>query len=244
MAFAPHRDQLALMEVAKLDAQINKIQTQVENHPGKAQLAAADAEIAQIETQIAAIGQEIRAAEEEVQSWEQKANQSSALIAEKTQKLHSGAGMDSRMLLALQTEIDQGQENLEKQEAAALSLLEKIDAEEARLQDLQTAAKEAREKRQGIALQFQAGIEELQTEKIQIEEARAALYQPLAPDLQAAYQRSQASGGLSIIGLHSDGTSTGGIQLSPMEIAAVRAANREEIYLSEEYECIVVVLDS
>ena len=77
-----------------------------------------------------------------------------------------------------------------------------------------------------------------------IQARRDELFAPLNEALKSEYERARARGGYAVIGLHPNGTSAGGIQLSPIEVSQIKKADPETVWISEDYECIVVLLDS
>ena len=76
-----------------------------------------------------------------------------------------------------------------------------------------------------------------------IQAERDALFAPLADDLKEAYERARSHGGYAVMGMRPDGSTGAGVRFSPLEVARIRALPDDALYVSEDYDCIVVRLE-
>ncbi len=243
MVYAPRAQQLQLLEVANFDAQINKLRAEIKNAPQHAELLVAKQNIAALKQTLAELNEQRANELELIQNKDTEVEKITAVITGKKTRLQAGVGMDSRELLVLQSEITTVQDKLNAVEEEILESYEKVENLDnciARTQQDLGDAQCLEQELQATLAKFSADktgkIEELITQ-------REKIYAPLEAGLKTAYENAKQTGGISIIGLYKSGASTGGIEFSPIEVAAIKAHNPDEIYLSEEYECIVVLLD-
>lgn len=105
MATAPRADQLQLLDVAQLDAQIKRLRKDDESHPLRAEIGKLMNLVAAKSREIAQTEQDLATAEKNLRAASAKTADLADVIAEKEQRLQAGVGMDSRQLLTLQSEI-------------------------------------------------------------------------------------------------------------------------------------------
>ena len=244
MAQAPRADQLKMIEVARLDAQIAKLQRSDVKHPLRS-------ELGELMNLIAAKAREIQGNKEalaqvgaELDRLAGESEAAGAAIREKQARLRAGTGMDSRMLLALQSEIATQQQRFEEiadLEYAALEQQEALEAEGESLAAERAALNDQMLRRR---VELENAVTDIQGDIAAVRKQREELYAPLAQPLKQAYEKARSRGGLAIIGVHPNGSSTGGVQVSPIEVNQLKKADPNTIWLSEDYDCIVVLLDS
>ncbi|MBM7825542.1 putative nucleic acid-binding Zn-ribbon protein [Arcanobacterium pluranimalium] len=244
MTQAPREDQLQLLEVARLDAQLAKTRSQMRNHHLRGEIATAVEELAHFNEEVERKHAELSQLNEAVDSAQEQLTELEAKLKLKDKRLNAGIGMDSRELLTLQSEIETGREQVSQLEDSQFDLLESCELLEKQLAHLEKEIVQKVEHRTALEKQLEQDLAELESEHARINEQRTQLFAPLAPALQQAYERARVSGGLAVIGLHRNGESTGGVALSPIEVAAVNAHDPNDIYISEDYDCVVVLLDA
>lgn len=57
------------------------------------------------------------------------------------------------------------------------------------------------------------------------------------------YEHSVATGGYAVMTMTPNGATGAGITLSPVEVAQIKSTPEDDIYLSEDYDCIIVPVD-
>ena len=190
-----------------------------------------------------AAAEAVAAAEGRLASAEETSASLRGQIERKEAQLNSGEGLTSRDLMALQEEIAGLRSLLEQAadaEFAALEAEEEAEAEVARI-DREIAALKER------VLQGRARLEDdvaqIIAQRREIQAERDALFAPLADDLKEAYERARSHGGYAVMGMRPDGSTGAGVRFSPLEVARIRALPDDALYVSEDYDCIVVRLE-
>ena len=244
MATAPRVDQLQLIEVAERDAEIARLRRSDLKHPLRAEVASLKSRVNAVDQEISATAQSLEQINNDIKQMAQQSSQASKVIHEKKMRLKAGTGMDSRMLLALQAEIDAQQRLIEELDGAEYEAWERQEELEATVARLEAEREQLQDNLLGTRTELENALTAIGADIANVKEKRAALYDPLAPALKQEYERALARGGLAVIGVHPNGTSTGGVQLSPIEVSQLKNAAPDTIWLSEDYDCIVVLLDN
>ena len=86
-------------------------------------------------------------------------------------------------------------------------------------------------------------VAQIIAQRREIQAERDALFAPLADDLKEAYERARSHGGYAVMGMRPDGSTGAGVRFSPLEVARIRALPDDALYVSEDYDCIVVRLE-
>ncbi|WP_124054953.1 zinc ribbon domain-containing protein [Arcanobacterium ihumii] len=244
MVKAPREQQLKLIEVAQLDAQLARLNSKVNHHPMREELHNLDVK----QEEALASREDFKTRHDGVNAQNDELDRQVHEVLEKIHsketKLNAGVGMDSRELLALQSEIDTARKHLHDLEDAQLNLLDDADQLESRIGICSDEIEQLQRMRAEVQQRFTAELATLNNEITKVSADRDGLFKPLDEALQRAYEGARSRGGLSVIGLHHNGESTGGVALSPIEVAAVKAGAEDEIYISEDYDCVVVLLDN
>ena len=243
MATAPAHDQITLLDVAELDRQIARLGREDAKHPLRAELGALIHAAAARARDRDAAAEAVAAAEGRLASAEETSASLRGQIERKEAQLNSGEGLTSRDLMALLEGIAGLRSLLEQAadaEFAALEAEEEAEAEVARI-DREIAALKER------VLQGRARLEDdvaqIIAQRREIQAERDALFAPLADDLKEAYERARSHGGYTVMGMRPDGSTGAGVRFSPLEVARIRALPDDALYVSEDYDCIVVRLE-
>ena len=240
MATAPAHDQITLLDVAELDRQIARLGREDAKHPLRAELGALINAAAARARDRDAAAEAVAAAEGRLASAEETSASLRGQIERKEAQLNSGEGLTSRDLMALQEEIAGLRSLLEQAadaEFAALEAEEEAEAEVARIDREIAALKE-----QGRA-RLEDDVAQIIAQRREIQAERDALFAPLADDLKEAYERARSHGGYAVMGMRPDGSTGAGVRFSPLEVARIRALPDDALYVSEDYDCIVVRLE-
>ena len=242
MATAPAADQLKLLEVAELDSQIARLERDNVKHPLREKLAA-------IMNAIAARGRERELAEKAVSASEEVLSQAEvtcagfqAQISDKEAKLNSGEGLTSRDLVALQEDIAGLRALLSAASDKEFQALETLEERQERVEKIATQVKELHDELLKDRSELEDVVGEIQGRQGDLRAQRAVIFDPLSEDLKKTYLHSRESGGYAVLAMHANGATDGGIHLSPVEVAQIRSLHEDEIYLSEDYDAIIVRL--
>lgn len=244
MARAPREDQLKLLEVAQLDAQLARLAADNRRHPLRVEVGELMNLVAAKARELSEVRAGLENAEKELAMASAQTADLAAAVAAKEKRLNAGIGMDSRELLTLQSEIETHRGFLDGANDAEFTALEAVETAQAQMRGLEAEQAVLNERIVSGRAELEAAIEEIEREAEDVRRERDALYAPLADALKTEYERAQRSGGLTVISLHHNGQTSGGVQLSPIEVNQVKNADPEEIHISEDYQCIVVLLDA
>ncbi len=244
MATAPREDQLQLLKVAELDATLARLRRDDAKHPLRA-------EVGELMNLVAGKARELASARERLEenqaaldSASSKSSELATVIGDKEARLNAGTGMDSRELLTLQSEINTQRTMLDEASEAEFAALEAVENSEAEIERLESEQRLLNEKIVSGRAELEDAVEVIQREISDIERERTGMYDPLADELKRVYERARDRGGLAVLAMYPNGSTSGGIEFSPIEVAQIRNADPDEIYLSEDYGCIVVRVDS
>lgn len=244
MAHAPREDQLVLLDVAELDRAIKRLRAEDAKHPLRA-------EIAELMNLIAAKGREITQtrddlarAREELEKTSVESQKIVADIEPRQERLDSGVGVGPRELLSLQSEVDKLREMLDSVTEREFIELETVEGLEGDIATLESEREVLTGKLVDRRAELEADVENLTAQIEEITGERDALYRPLHEDLQSAYERALGRGGLTVIKMYPDGSTSGGVAFSPIEVAQIKNAEPDKIHISEDYGCIVVRVDT
>ncbi len=242
MATAPATDQLKLLDVADLDSQIARLERDNVKHPLRETLGAMmNATAARAREKEAAQAAVVRA-QEQLTAAENTCQGLQEQITDKEEKLNAGTGLTSRDLLVLQQEIAGLREMLSAASDVEFAALEALESGQNKVAALDSALVLLKETMLTKRALLEDAVSEIQSQQKALAEQRGAIYDPLAEDLKRIYQHSRESGGYAVMELRPDGTTGAGIHLSPVEVAQIRSLAEDAIYLSEDYDAIIVRL--
>lgn len=242
MATAPAADQLTLLDVAELDSQIARLERSNVKHPLREKLGTIMNAAAARARDKEAAEKAVVSAEAHLAECETKCMALQEQITEKEAKLNAGTGLTSRDLLVLQQEIEGLREMLSAASDLEFAALEGVEAAQDKVASLGAAIGLLKDDMLPKRAELEDAVAQIQAEQQALRAQRDVLYEPLAEDLKKIYQHSRESGGYAVMALHPNGTTSGGINLSPVEVSQIRALPEEEIYLSEDYDAIIVRL--
>ncbi|MDN6487713.1 zinc ribbon domain-containing protein [Ancrocorticia populi] len=244
MATAPAADQLKLLEVAEFDSQIARLERDNVKHPLREKLAALMNAIAargrEKDSAVAAVG----AAEKALEEAEAVCQGFQAQISDKEAKLNSGEGLTSRDLVALQDEIAGLRALLADASDKEFETLDNLEQCNDRVEKIDAQARELHDELLKDRSELEDAVGEIQGQQEDLRAQRATIFDPLHEDLKRIYQHSRESGGYAVLAMHANGATDGGIHLSPVEVAQIRGLDPDQIYLSEDYDAIIVRLDN
>ncbi len=242
MATAPAADQFTLLDVAELDSQIARLERSNVKHPLREKLGTIMNAAAARARDKDAAEEAVKHAEAHLAACETKCMALQDQISEKDAKLNAGTGLTSRDLLVLQQEIDGLREMLSASSDLEFAALEGVEVAQDKVASLGSTIGLLKDDMLAKRGELEDAVAQIQAEQQVLRVQRDALYEPLAEDLKRIYQHSRESGGYAIVALHPNGTTSAGIHLSPVEVSQIRALPEDEIYLSEDYDAIVVRL--
>ncbi|MGO1591813.1 MAG: zinc ribbon domain-containing protein [Ancrocorticia sp.] len=242
MATAPAADQLKLLEVAELDSQIARLERDNVKHPLREKLATLMNAIAARGRETEAAGEAVKAAQAELAQAEAACEAFQSQITDKEAKLASGEGLTSRDLVALQEEIAGLRTLLDKASDVEFEALDSVEDKQTQADNLAGQVANLKDEMLRDRSELEDVVGEIQGQQEELGTQRASILDPLSDDLKKIYEHSRESGGYAVLAMHPSGATDGGIHLSPVEVAQIRALPEDQIYLSEDYDAIIVRL--
>lgn len=243
MTHASRADQLALVEIADFDSRIARLERENAKHPRRQELAALLNTIAAKAREKESAQSAYARAQEALKQAEQNTARMGETIAAKEAKLNSGVGLTSRDLLVLQGEIEAMRKDLNAASDSEFAALETSEAAAQRIAQIDASIAELDERVQSGTAELEKVVAQITSQAEQLRRERQALFSPLNDDLKRIYEHSRASGGYAVIAMYRNGATEAGVQLSPVEVAQIRALPEDEICLSQDYDAIVVRLE-
>lgn len=243
MTTAPVKDQRRLLDLQALDTRLARLAHQRRSLPVLAALEelrgrAEDLHRAQVEARTVASDtrRELTKAEADVE-------QVRARAARHQATLDSGTGL-SRELVALQDELAKLAQRQEVLEEVELEIMERMDAAESRVTDLDAQEQAISADVAHHEAQRDAAFATLDDEARKVAEDRARLAGELDPELVDLYEAARRrTGGLGAVGIHGHRTDGVQVDFSLTELAAIDAAGPEEVIVSEDHGYVLVRLD-
>lgn len=243
MTTAPVKDQRRLLDLQALDTRAAKLAHQRRTLPVLATLAelegrAEDLHRAQVEAKTLASDtrRELAKAEADVEQVRSRAARHQA-------KLDAGTGL-SRELVALQDEVAQLAKRQAVLEEIQLEVMERLEAAEARVADLDTQEKAIAADVERHATERDAAFATIDAELAEVTAERARVAGEIGEELLDLYEYARRrTGGLGAVALHGHRTDGAQVDFSLSELAAIDAAAPEEVLTSEEHGYVLVRLD-
>lgn len=232
--------QQSLIDLARIDGELGKLRHRLGTLPIYDELRAAEEQLASHEVATKRRAARREPLEQALADAETKVEQLSSAIDRKQQQLDSGEGVDSRQLLVLQTEIDGFKETRDGVEMEQLDAMEQLETVEAdAVSDEQTRVK-LDEARHALQQRRDGEVAEFEAEIAGVVANRATCAANIPPALVEAYEESRGMGGSGVVVMKSDGTVDGGMDLSVIEIEAIKVLPIDEVYLTEDTGAVVV----
>ncbi|XCB29938.1 hypothetical protein RQN30_00155 [Arcanobacterium hippocoleae] len=244
MLTAPRAEQLRLLDIAELDSQIARIKAQIRNHSLKNEIAVLNTELNTLKQQLAAAAEAKLNAEDAARSLAAQNSDLAVKVAAKESQLRTGTGMDSRQLLALQQEIDSARAKINQISDAEFSHLEQIETHTSEIESLNSEIAGNNAKLAQTQSQLEIELADFTVQLHELNHKRESEFSTISESLAKVYETARISGGLAVIGVQRNGDSTGGVEISPTELASLKSADPDSVYISDDYDCVVVLLES
>lgn len=243
MTTAPAADQRRLLDLQALDTRAARLAHQRRSLPVLATLAeldgrAEDLHRSQVEARTIASDtrRELTKAESDVEQVRVRAARHQAT-------LDSGQGL-SRELVALQGELAQLAERQSYLEEIELEVMERLEAAEARVADLDAQERSVATDVEHHTKVRDAELATIDTQATQVAAEREALAAQIDAELLDLYEYARRrTGGLGAVALRGHRTEGAQVDFSLSELAAIDAAAPEDVLLSEDHGYVLVRLE-
>jgi predicted nucleic acid-binding Zn-ribbon protein len=239
VAKAAPAEQLKLLELQGLDAKLKSLSNRrrtLENDPRITDLEAA---LSVANGELGAAKMAVHDAELELKRAEADVEQVSSRIQRDEARLNSGTGL-SKDLMALQSDIASLNRRLSSLEDVELEVMERLEG----LRERQSAQQKIVDDIQGsfavIRAELDAALGEVDHEASAVKGRRAEFAAGLDAGLLAIYDKTLAKRGVGAARLFHGKSEGSGMQLSPGDLAEIKAAAEDDIVFCPDSGCILV----
>jgi predicted nucleic acid-binding Zn-ribbon protein len=239
---APPEDQRRLLDVQALDTRLAQLAHQRRSHPVLARLTELDGRLADVETSLVASRTAVKDLRRELTKAEGDVEQVRSRAARDQSRLDSGQGSakDMQALTHEMTALSRRQGELEEIE---LEVMERLEAHEGALAELDAAADVIRGQRAEAESEREAAFATIDAEAARVAAQRAELVKGLDDGLVTLYDRLRGQlGGLGAAALRGRRCEGCRLELNPMDVEAIRKAAPDQVSRCEECGRILVRL--
>jgi predicted nucleic acid-binding Zn-ribbon protein len=239
VAKAAPAEQLKLLELQGLDAKLKSLSNRrrvLESDPRINDLESA---LSVANGELGAAKMAVHDAEAELKRSEADVEQVASRIQRDEARLNSGTGL-SKDLVALQSDIASLNKRLSNLEDVELEVMERLEGLRERQSTQQQIVDDVRGSFAVIRAELDAALAEIATEAAAVGAQRKDFAAGLEAGMLAIYEKTLARRGVGAARLF-HGTSEGsGMQLSPGDLAEIKAAAADDIVFCPDSGCILV----
>ncbi|WP_458111167.1 C4-type zinc ribbon domain-containing protein [Arthrobacter sp. R1-13] len=239
MAKAAPAEQLKLLELQGLDAKLKSLSNRrrtLENDPRITDLEAA---LNVANGELGAAKMAVHDAETELKRAEDDVEQVTSRIARDEARLNSGTGL-SKDLVALQKDIASLNKRRSDLEDVELEVMERLDALRERQAAQQQIVDDIKASFSVIRAELDAALAEVSAEEHTVSAQRSAFASGLDAGMLAVYEKTLAKRGVGAARLFHGKSEGSGMQLSPGDLAEIKAAAEDDIVFCPDSGCILV----
>jgi uncharacterized protein len=239
---APPEDQLRLLDVQALDTRTAQLAHQRRTHPVLARLAELESRLTDLETSLVASRTAARDLRRELAKSEADVEQVRSRADRDRARMDSGQG-SAKDLQALSSELVALARRQGELEEVELEVMERLEAHEAALAELEAAADVVRGQRAEAETERDAAFATIDAEAAEVVGKRAAMVEGLDAGLLKLYDRLRGQlGGLGAAALRGRRCEGCRLELNPMDVEAIRRASPDTVSRCEECGRILVRL--
>ena len=239
MAKAAPAEQLKLLELQGLDARLKSLSNRrrtVESDPRISDLEAA---LAVANGELGAAKMAVHDAEAELKRSEADVEQVATRIERDEARLNSGTGL-SKDLVALQSDIASLNKRRSALEDVELEVMERLEGLRVRQAAQQKIVDDVQGSFGVIRAELDAALAEIATEAAEVGGQRKEFAAGLEAGLLAVYEKTLAKRGVGAARLFHGKSEGSGMQLSPGDLAEIKAAAEDDIVYCPDSGCILV----
>jgi predicted nucleic acid-binding Zn-ribbon protein len=236
---APHADQLRLLDVADLDARYQQLVHAKKTHPTVAHLVDLDKHMADLHGSLVTSRTAVSDIRRELARTETAVEQVVARLSRNRERLASGA-VSHKDAVALTDEIESLARRQGVLEEEQLEVMERLDSHQTALEQVEAAHRELADDKLSTSNEQERAFADLAHQAKALVAERTTILSGLQPALVAQYEsiRKRLGSGASVLRA---GRCTGcGMELSPTDLAAAKAAPEDAIVYCEECGRILV----
>lgn len=240
MVRASAAEQQALLQVQTLDTNIARLAHERRTLPVLTTLADLETHLTTLDTERVRLTAQLSDQQREVARVEKDVEVVRARSARREERLAGATAKDSQ---ALGAEIEHLAARASALEDEQLEVMERVEATEEALAQTTTGIASVAERIQTATAERDAEFARLDAATAELAAQRRAITDGLPAGLLALYEQVRVTtGGLGALALHGQRTEPLAIPLPLAELAAIQAADPEQVVVSEEYGYILVRL--
>jgi predicted nucleic acid-binding Zn-ribbon protein len=239
VAKAAPAEQLKLLELQGLDARLKSLSNRrrtVESDPRISDLEAA---LSVANGELGAAKMAVHDAEAELKRAEADVEQVASRVARDEARLNSGTGL-SKDLVALQSDIASLNKRRSALEDVELEVMERLDGLRERQAAQQKIVDDVQASFGVIRAELDAALAEIAAEAAEVGEKRSEFAAGLDAGLLSVYEKTLAKRGVGAARLFHGKSEGSGMQLSPGDLAEIKAAAEDDIVFCPDSGCILV----
>src|SRR5688500_2338953 len=239
VAKAAPAEQFKLLELQGLDAKLRSLANRRRSLEADPRITDLEAALSVANGELGAAKLAVHDAEAELKRAEADVEQVAGRIERDEARLNSGTGL-SKDLVALQKDIASLNKRRSDLEDVELEVLERLDSLRERQAAQQKIVDDIQGSFAGIRAELDEQLAEITAEETVVRGRRAEFAAGLDDSLVAVYEKTLARRGVGAARLF-HGTSEGsGMQLSPGDLAEIKAAAEDDIVFCPDSGCILV----
>ncbi|MBT2523121.1 zinc ribbon domain-containing protein [Arthrobacter sp. ISL-28] len=239
MAKAAPAEQLKLLELQGLDAKLKSLSNRRRSLETDPRIEDLQSALSIATGELATAKMAVHDAEMELKRAEADVEQVAGRIERDETKLNSGTGL-SKDLVALQKDIASLNKRRSDLEDVELEVMERLDSLRERLAAQQKIVDDIQSSFGAIRAELDEQLAEISAEETVVRGRRADFAAGLDSGMLAVYEKTLARRGVGAARLF-HGTSEGsGMQLSPGDLAEIKAAAEDDIVFCPDSGCILV----
>lgn len=239
MAKAAPAEQLKLLELQALDAKLKSLSNRrrtIETDPRISDLQAA---LSVANGELGAAKMAVHDAEAELKRSEADVEQVASRIKRDEARLNSGTGL-SKDLVALQSDIASLTKRLSTLEDVELEIMERLEGLRERQAAQQKIVDDVQGSFGGIRAELDAALAEIAAEAAEVGARRSEFAAGIDAGLLALYDKTLARRGVGAARLFHGKSEGSGMQLSPGDLAEIKAAAEDDVVFCPDSGCILV----
>ena len=239
MAKAAPAEQLKLLELQGLDARLKSLSNRRRTIESDPRISDLEAALSVANGELGAAKMAVHDAEAELKRSEADVEQVASRIERDEARLNSGTGL-SKDLVALQSDIASLNKRRSALEDVELEVMERLEG----LRERQAAQQQIVDDVQGsfgvIRAELDAALAEIAAEAAEVGGKRSEFAAGLDTGLLAVYEKTLAKRGVGAARLFHGKSEGSGMQLSPGDLAEIKAAAEDDVVFCPDSGCILV----
>jgi uncharacterized protein len=239
VAKAAPAEQLKLLELQGLDARLKSLSNRRRSIEADPRISDLQAALAVANGELGAAKMAVHDAEAELKRSEADVEQVASRIKRDEARLNSGTGL-SKDLVALQSDIASLTKRLSTLEDVELEVMERLEGLRERQAAQQKIVDDVQGSFGGIRAELDAALAEIAAEAAEVGARRSEFAAGLDAGLLAAYEKTLARRGVGAARLFHGKSEGSGMQLSPGDLADIKAAAEDDIVYCPDSGCILV----